>query len=64
MIVRQLLSRLTALLVLLALGASSSLAFADEGLKASRLPLSKTFDQPFFSLNGSHVGSSRCSFSS
>jgi len=31
------------------------LASADLALKASRLPLSKTFDQPFFSLDGSHV---------
>jgi polyferredoxin len=30
-------------------------ARADDALNASRLPLSKTFEQPFFSLNGSHV---------
>lgn len=50
-----LLQRLAALFVFFALSAASALAHADEGLKASRLPLSKTFDQPFFSLNGSHV---------
>lgn len=30
-------------------------AWADVALRFSRLPLSKTFDQPFFSLDGSHV---------